>query len=561
MKKLQLLTIVLLTALLTANAQCPPAGDITFDSQISIDAFIVIYPNCTKIDGNVTVEGADINNFYGLQRIDTIIGNLIIQNNPALIIFSWLDNLTFIGKCLDINNNNNLVSFEGLSGLQTVIFFDVFENPKLVGFKGGGTNPALVKLTWVGYLEVVNNAALTSLAGLEKVTSVEGRLKIWGNDELTSLVGLNNVESVGGDLEIGNNAKLTSLTGLDNVTSVGLGLVFRNNAKLTSLAGLEKVTSVGRNLLIGGNNRLTSLTGLENIEDVGMDLEIWGNGELTSLAGLEKIASFGGFLSISYNYKLTDISGIKNIDPADIKSQDPINFKDLSIFNNHLLSMCAPTICAMLAYPGLTTDIHDNDTDCNSITEVETACTPPLCSHLTSPAAGTTNVKVNSNISWSVSTDAIGYWLSVGTTLDGSEIIGADMGNVTSWDPPSDFDFGKTIYVSITPYKAGQITANCGWESFTVEAVATGISKTEKELGLQVYPNPAKNTLYLKFNNDTVYNYSDLKIEIYTVTGQKVKSILHVTNKIDIKNLNEGLYILNIETSKGTISRKISIAR
>ena len=452
------------------QAQCPPAGDITFDSQISIDAFILLYPNCTKIDGNVTVEGADINNFYGLQKIENITGNLIIQNNPALTILSWLDNLTYIGGHLDINNNNNLVSFEGLSGLQTVRSFIIFGNPKLEGFKGGGAKPALGELTSVGYLHVANNAVLTSLAGLEKVTSVEGLLRIWNNTKLTSLTGLGNVESVAGDLEIGNSAKLTSLTGLEKVTSVGGGLVFRNNAKLTSLAGLEKVTSVD-GLWILFNAKLTSLTGLENIEYVRMDLEISGNNELTSLAGLENITSFGGFLSINYNNRLTDISGIKNIDPADIKSQDPTNYNDLNIFNNPLLSECVPTICAMLAYPNLTSNIHNNATGCNSTTEAETACTPPPCSHLTNPVDGAMDVKVNSNISWSVSTGATGYWFTVGTTLGGSEIISADMGNATTWDPPSDFDCGVTIYTNITPYKSGQITANCAGESFQTEEV------------------------------------------------------------------------------------------
>ncbi len=53
MKKLLMLIVISIFGIVTAGAQCPPAGDITFDSQFSIDAFILLYPNCTKVDDNV----------------------------------------------------------------------------------------------------------------------------------------------------------------------------------------------------------------------------------------------------------------------------------------------------------------------------------------------------------------------------------------------------------------------------------------------------------------------------------------------------------------------------
>ncbi len=52
MKKLLQLIAISIFGIMTAGAQCP-AGDITFNNQLSIDAFIVAYPNCTKIDDNV----------------------------------------------------------------------------------------------------------------------------------------------------------------------------------------------------------------------------------------------------------------------------------------------------------------------------------------------------------------------------------------------------------------------------------------------------------------------------------------------------------------------------
>ena len=490
MKKLFFSTAILLMGFQLTQAQCPPAGDITFDSQISIDAFLLAYPNCTKIDGNVTIEGADIWNFAGLSRITEITNNLTIQNNPILPFFSWLENLTTLGGGLIVQDNKILESFQGLSGLKSVDSVIIWSNP-----------------------------ALIDIAGTES-----------GHEGFISLT------SVKGDLWIDSNVKLTSLTGLDNVASIGGSLGIDSNVKLTSLTGLDKVTSIGGNLMIAINTELTSLTGLDSV------------------------ASIGGYIYIADNNVLTEIDGIINIDPATIKSQNAC-CKDLNILYNPQLSLCAPTICGMLTYPGLKADIHDNYTDCNSITEVETACTPPPCSHLTSPVADATDVKVNSNISWSVSTDAIGYWLTVGTTSGGTEIIDTDMGNVTSWDPPSDFDSGATIFVNISPFNAAQIGDYCAEESFTIEDGSTNISEFEKESVVKVYPNPAKHNLYLKFNKEVLYNYFDFKIDIYSVTGQKVISIPQLSDKIDIKTLNEGIYVIMISTGKETISRKIAVVK
>merc|ERR1711937_736850 len=61
---------------------------------------------------------------------------------------------------------------------------------------------------------------VTSLKGLEGLTSVGGDLQIgdWdGNPQLTSLAGLEGLTSVGGDLDIMYNDQLTSLSGLEGL--------------------------------------------------------------------------------------------------------------------------------------------------------------------------------------------------------------------------------------------------------------------------------------------------------------------------------------------------------
>lgn len=66
-----------------------------------------------------------------------------------------------------------------------------------------------------------------------------------------------------------------------------------------------------------------------------------------------------------------------------------------------------------------------------------------------------------------------------------------------------------------------------------------------------VYPNPAKNEINIKGNA----NLSNLAV--YDLTGKKVISQNSlVNNKLDITNLNTGIYLLNLVTDKGTVITK-----
>merc|ERR1712188_174835 len=141
-----------------------------------------------------------------------------------------------------------------------------------------------------GGVEIGEN--VTSLKGLEGLTSVGGDLQIGGDPVLLSL-GYDNVG--------GGNPQLTSLAGLEGLTSVGGGITISDNAQLTSLAGLEGLTSVGGDLYIGINAQLTSLAGLEGLTSVGGYLSIGVNAQLTSLAALEGLASVGGSFDIFDN--------------------------------------------------------------------------------------------------------------------------------------------------------------------------------------------------------------------------------------------------------------------
>lgn len=102
MKKIKSL-IVLLIILTTIDLESQPCPyDLVFENQEEVDNFSIEYPNCSEIEGNVTIgiypDYSDITNLDGLNIITKIGGRLDIRKNPGLTSLSGLNNLTSIGE-------------------------------------------------------------------------------------------------------------------------------------------------------------------------------------------------------------------------------------------------------------------------------------------------------------------------------------------------------------------------------------------------------------------------------------------------------------------------------
>ncbi|MBU3928581.1 MAG: hypothetical protein KKB74_12310 [Bacteroidetes bacterium] len=92
MKRIYLLiSLVLFTSLKIVFSQtCLPDG-ITFGLQQEIDEFTTNYPNCTEIEGNVTITGGwDLDSLYKITRIGEF---LRILDNDDLTSLHGLDNI------------------------------------------------------------------------------------------------------------------------------------------------------------------------------------------------------------------------------------------------------------------------------------------------------------------------------------------------------------------------------------------------------------------------------------------------------------------------------------
>ena len=78
------------------------------------------------------------------------------------------------------------------------------------------------------------------------------------------------------------------------------------------------------------------------------------------------------------------------------------------------------------------------------------------------------------------------------------------------------------------------------------------LSVSENKLNtIRLYPNPTFDTLY--FHSDVV---EIKRLLVINLSGQRVMDVINPGNSIDVSNLAEGLYFLEITTSEGKTSQK-----
>jgi len=77
--------------------------------------------------------------------------------------------------------------------------------------------------------------------------------------------------------------------------------------------------------------------------------------------------------------------------------------------------------------------------------------------------------------------------------------------------------------------------------------VVNSIQKEEKND--LIYPNPTSNILNLN-------NLQNANIKIFDLCGKMLMNINNTDSKIDVSNLNNGIYLIKIETQSGIITKK-----
>jgi hypothetical protein len=164
----------------------------------------------------------------------------------------------------------------------------------------------------------------------------------------------------------------------------------------------------------------------------------------------------------------------------------------------------------------------------------------------------------------------------VGGTYTISGVAGGASGNpvvFTSSNPAIASVSGNVITavsagtVSISASQAGNAAyaaATSVSQNLTIDAVLSIENPLSPEKQITLYPNPAKDILFIKI---LVTNLpKEINLELFNTTGQLVKRYKEEPNSnnqlmLDISDFSEGVYFLNFSTDKLNFSKRLVIIR
>lgn len=341
-----------------------------------------------------SVKDVEIFSNEDLEQIDGLIGlqgsirNLAVKANWNLLNMNGLLGLTRIEDEVLIFSNKKLPDLDGLKHIRSCHIFSLVSCDLITQLD------SLDKLTVSGEITINGNHSLNKVSGFLATNSLN-KLQIIGNLGLSSLAGLQNLTSVKQIMlsstslsnlnDLGNiSGKVESITLLrmDQVTDIqALGGISEINdltidglGRLTSLQGLEHIQRFDHVLI--EQTSLRDFTGLEGLTEVTELLHITGNPQLTSLKGMESLSRIGRIniytsLKIINNNALIDLDGLyglrgehtggiqimRNDQLESIMGLDSLSmvYGKISIYKNPKLKLC----CSIL--PWIQIEISDRE--------------------------------------------------------------------------------------------------------------------------------------------------------------------------------------------------------
>lgn len=333
--------------------------------------------------GGLVIRNCTMTSLNGLDNLEFINRNLILENNENLESLCCLNNVERV-ESLQIINHPNLTSISGLSGIETVNdTLRIRFAPQLASLDG------FQSLKRVNAPFNLNEVGIENLNGLQNLNHI-GSLFFYRLDNLTSAVEWNQLLEIETDLKIENCALVTeinvpnllhvpiifvgsnpsllqvnfgqltsnmesvsiggapdmqTLQGFENVPLMG-ELYLNNLESLQDLTGFSGLTVVTGNLVLNNLDALTSFHGFENVTSVAMDYN--GNASeyteffitkmdgINSLDGLEQLQSLGQ-IRLENNSNLVSLSG------TNLQSTVPIGCRMYIENNNSLSDYCGFT--------------------------------------------------------------------------------------------------------------------------------------------------------------------------------------------------------------------------
>lgn len=250
----------------------------------------------------------------------SINGDLIIDDNStgSIVDLNPLFSITSISGNLTVTNNPSLSSLVGLDGLTTVGGnIKIQDNNQLFDFGAFGWQ--LTSVT--GDFEIINNTKLSTINIYGVLTSIGGKLNIRQSSNIDQIA-FQALNSVGSSIELVDN-NWTSIN-FNSLTTVGGGILLLDNiCSNETLSTFASLQTMGTGIDIRGNQGITDIDGFGSLTSVG-SIFIVNNDFLGSIDGFNAVNSTN-VISIDGNIELLTIDGFTSL--TNINS-------DVKIINN-----------------------------------------------------------------------------------------------------------------------------------------------------------------------------------------------------------------------------------
>ncbi len=151
---------------------------------------------------------------------------------------------------------------------------------------------------------------------------------------------------------------------------------------------------------------------------------------------------------------------------------------------------------------------------------------------LTFPVNGTTDVPVNSTITWNAVVGVPGYIISIGTTLGGVDIVNqTNVGAALSYTPPLGFPENTQIYVTITLFFFDPAIPDvmCPSSTFRTEDVTSPPP-------CRTMTSPADGAINVNIGSNISWNYSPTATG-YRISMSTVSGTGNIVNDQDVGNV------------------------
>ena len=293
MKNLLIISYLCCTFLSSVAQTC--VQDYLFSTQLELDAFVIDNPDCTTIEGSVTLlgdaNGADILDLSPLNQITLITGDLEIKLcNQLISIESLNSNLTVEGNTT-ISDNFNLEEIHLDINTSKASDIEITRNNNLDYIFGGNQIDSLNNMA------IIDNQNLNLIEGFEGLEYIQEELFFLDNVSLLNIPSFNNAKYIHNVRLIGNSS-LEIIDGFNQLDSV-FNVVIQA-AALNSFKGFNN-TPVAGGIIISG-------VAIEEI-DVFQNLEMAGAVAIIGIIQEEPITLFNKLTSITLNLNLYNISG------------------------------------------------------------------------------------------------------------------------------------------------------------------------------------------------------------------------------------------------------------